>query len=336
MCKIMILAGIQTKKTKRLNRFITAATKVLTAGSDRHGFGYSAVGPSGLYGEKWLNTADAFKTSTKQSFTDRLVAERLEGMVELPASYASFGKVPKQALSRATTICLHARYATNGAQTIHNTHPFYDAGSDTALIHNGVLSNQSALKNYTSSCDSECILNEYVENNVSLKPNNIQDVAYQLEGYYACGVIGNNDGEYYVDVFKDTDANLFAGYIREFKSIVFCTDLKMLQTACRYAGVTLSSTAEVSAGYLVRLDAVSGKRLNGVEFEDFKKKTEALAPIGWQETDPAAALREEHDANEAAIAECYGDDTEFDSRYEQDDDYRDFPPLSLAGSYGKK
>lgn len=262
MCKIMCIAGVDKSKVKNLQKFMAAMVAPLTA-SDPHGFGYAAISAStGLYGERWLSPADAFKTRKDVSPNDAPLLAHLGAVLEPAITYNSFGTASGEDIQ---AVLLHGRYATCDV-SIANTHPF--VRGTTALIHNGVISNSYQLKKITSTCDSEVILNEYVESNVSVNADNIQDVAYSLEGYYACGVLARGaSGHWIMDVFRDDKAELYCTFVKELGTTVFCTSDSILRAIWRLTGFTTGTVFKVRDNKLIRLDVETGKCFMQIDFE---------------------------------------------------------------------
>ena len=268
MCKIMVMAGINNKNRRLALEFTKLMAKQLTPGNS-DGLGYAALGSKGeLFGERWLNNSDAFvnrpvhQTLSKE---EGLLVDKYQGFLipdVPPPVYNSFGVVNEDDI---TAVTLHTRLATSGKEFI-NTHPF--VLGETSLIHNGVISNASDLKMIQSTCDSEAILNEYVENKVMDKPENIRKVANKLQGYYACGVFSRTkNGGNILDIFKDSRANLEAAYIVDLKTIVFSSRLSDIQAVCSQMGVEVGRTFKVSDDMLLRVDPISGDVHSTVKFK---------------------------------------------------------------------
>ena len=268
MCKIMMLAGVKQSKVSLAWKWAIAAAPFL-AESDKDGFGYAAVGNGHLWGERWVNPKDAFRNRTARTRSERYTRAQFGSAVDLEETYNRFGRSMSD---RVQAIMLHSRYATC-AKGIQNTHPFVhldDASKvpTVALIHNGVISNSAKLQNKTSTCDSECILNEYGDSNVPRLPANIQDMADLLEGYYACGVLAHNGEEHILDVFKSVRASLYVAFVPKLGTHVFCTTEEILRSTAKKAKMRLSSIAHVNAGHLIRLSVKTGRVLSVTEFDD--------------------------------------------------------------------
>ena len=97
-----------------------------------------------------------------------------------------------------TTGIAHTRWATHGAVLIENTHP-HMSGDDLALVHNGIIENNQALKaqlegigyQFVSDTDSEVIVHlieSYVKAGVSLVEA-VRRSVERLDGAYAIAVI---------------------------------------------------------------------------------------------------------------------------------------------------
>lgn len=277
MCKVLMVAGIKKQhqdKVKKLSQeFLKAASDI-----DDDGFGYAAITRSGgIYGEKWLRKEDVFQlhAQPKPPMGNELVKDLLgdagKPLVEAPTEivYDSFGVTrTKEVLNETVAILVHARKKTNGAKSIENCHPFYAAEEDpnpaTALIHNGTIMNHLSLTKKTSTCDSEVILHEYLKEAMSYNPWAMPSLAKTLVGQYTVGVLTSAQTEAgtqpVLDIFKSA-RELHCAYVKELETYVFCTLPNLLVKACKEAGLTAVGLSEVRDGYLIRLDAITGKRL---------------------------------------------------------------------------
>jgi predicted glutamine amidotransferase len=263
MCKVMMISGV--KDSDKLWKFMYAAAPHLTE-DDPHGFGYAAVSATtGLFGQKWVNPDDAFVVD-RYSDADKTMIANLGVSIEVPdrtKTYAEFGTHGAD----IHTAVLHGRFSTNTI-SIENTHPFVIGSGDTstALIHNGVISNTHVLKNITSTCDSECILNLYSDSAVATQPSEIQRVADMLSGWYACAVITKLNGAWIMDIFKETASKLFVTWVNELNAAVFCTTEEILYKTCKDAKMTYGTVFEVKADNLTRIECVTGKVIHQEAF----------------------------------------------------------------------
>lgn len=262
MCKIMVMPGIKPENVKDTWEFVEEMSKLMSIGNS-HGLGYAAINDFGeLFGERWFNNDDAFDVRNPITDKDKSLLEKFKGFIKKDYVYNTFGPMEDKGLKAIT---LHARFSTN-TRTMENTHPF--VRNDTSLIHNGVIRNHDKLKKLTSTCDSEVILNSYVDHNVMNDISTIQKVVDELQGYYACGVFSKTDeGRVILDVFKDSSAHLSAAWIAEFDTLVISTDLEDIKKACRTLNLTISSDYKVSNNTLIRLDALTGEVIQTYEFK---------------------------------------------------------------------
>lgn len=251
MCKIAIIPGIKPKHAKRAWRLAQALTKPMSK-NDQDGFGYMGLGRDGLFVERWLNPSHAFK---RRSSGDNSIARAHQGALVPDVQHSVHGIVDPQ----PTCLVLHARMATCGPG-MANVHPFVSPDGSTALLHNGVISSPDRTKQLTSTCDSEVILTDYVSIGVAEDPTRIQGVSDGLSGYFALGILSRSiSGHWNLDVVRDNQASLIAGYVPEIETLVYCTSESILREACKAAKMTVSEILQVSPNYLIRYDAVTGE-----------------------------------------------------------------------------
>lgn len=266
MCKILIMAGLDPSNEDLNWEFIQSMGGVMSK-SNTDGLGYTAVDEQGnMFGERWHNNYDAFDYRPNESKT---ITSKYKDVLKFTSStkansYSKFGKLG----SKITAITLHTRFATSGKE-FANIHPFVDLKLDTALIHNGVIRNVTKEDNIRSTCDSERILNKYLEHKVMKKPSRIQDVVDQLTGYYACGVVTKDStNKRVIDLFKCNVANLHGAFVKELGCMVFSTSLDDIKSICKEMGLTILESGEVESNKLVRLDAKTGEILTIESFKD--------------------------------------------------------------------
>ena len=261
MCKVLMMAGINNSNRVQAWKFVTTALNPMIK-DDKDGVGYAAVGKDGLFGERWLKPKQAFKDRQNYNSEDMEFIKSLGDAIESEVVYNAFGKLDYK---NTTAIILHTRMKTNGAVELMNTHPF--VRDNTALIHNGVISNQITLKNLTSTCDSECILNEYVESKVDIAPKQIEEVASSLQGYYACGVLTQSKDRWVMDVFKNSAASLHVCRIPNLGLTVFATNPEILVYTAKKCKLKLSNIFAVKDGRLIRIDTVTGHTVSISKFD---------------------------------------------------------------------
>lgn len=278
MCKVLMIAGIKPEHVAKVHKLAKAAAKNMSIIED-DGVGYAAITKGGnIYGEKWRNKDDAFNIH-HQPKTDPLVglmSKMFGDMAEwstppvLTQVYESFGNRNQESIDETVGLIVHARKATVGsAKTIENVHPFVQLDvkdePDTALIHNGSILNHAKLTKTMSTCDSEVILHEYLANQMYHNPWGIEQLAKTLIGEYAVGVLSSmmdTDGSItpILDVFK-SGKELYAAYVPEIETYVFCTAEHTLENSCKESGLTMKNAVKLKEGYLLRINAVTGEKI---------------------------------------------------------------------------
>lgn len=261
MCKILVIPSIKADKKIQtsVRRFMLTVAPLLSKHND-DGFGVMSYGENGLFTEKWLKNTDAFQNRPSVDAEIQNVVKQYMGAVIAPQNYVSTG----ERSSTLKAVALHARKSTNTVN-IQNTHPFVEG--NTALIHNGIV-DKTGLTFKTSSCDSEGILNEYIASNVAGNIKNIDEVAYALNGYFACAVFSEQNDRPILDVFRDNTASLFAAYIREIDATVFCTSCEDIKTACQTLKWRKPTILDVAENVVFRTDVLSGEVIAVYEFEN--------------------------------------------------------------------
>lgn len=278
----MVVAGIKPGKANKVKELATAMAKIFSRVED-DGVGYAAINKKGqIFGEKWLNHKDAFlihsqpkapNPKPEELFLNEHFSEVLKDDVLTKVSdevvYDKFGKYD---VENTVGFIMHARKKTYGEKSIVNTHPFVIVNDkhiqDFAMIHNGSISNHYNLTKKMSTCDSEVILHEYIKLNVDYIPEKISELAATLRGQYAVAMMSstfneNKDVTPYIDIFK-SNKDLFMGWVPELETVVFCTTKFALEEAIKDAGMNITNINEVLDGRLLRLNAITGARMEEV------------------------------------------------------------------------
>lgn len=264
MCKIMVIAGLNPENEDLNWEFIQEMGSEMSK-RNNDGLGYTAITETGeMFGEKWHNNYDAFDYRPKS----RKFLDKYKGVISFPEAakqnkYAKFGTLDPKIVA----VVLHTRMATSGKE-FANTHPFIDLEKDTSLIHNGVINNVTVADNIRSTCDSERILNKYLEFEVMKEPDNIQKVIDELRGYFACGIVTRDkDNKRVIDVFKSR-AMLDAVYVNDLGAMVFTTSAQDVKDVCKEMKLTIEHEGTVEANKLFRLDPLTGNVLKVIEYKD--------------------------------------------------------------------
>jgi hypothetical protein len=261
----MMIPGIQKDIAKdKLWDFLIAATPHMTQ-NDKDGLGYAAATDRGLWGERWLRPEDTWQYRTMWSANDEAVKQRYKGALSGGPRYNAFTEFGDSDAPGTFAVLFHSRMATC-EKSMANTHPFYREG--TAMIHNGVINNIHELKQITSTCDSETILNEYVDRNVKLDPDKITDVARALRGYYACGLLTTlEDGTVIMDIFRNPTAKLYAAWVNELQTTVFCTSQDIIKDTCKKLKWTHGSLFHFEDEVMIRINARTGELISTHKFK---------------------------------------------------------------------
>ncbi len=290
MCKIACITKITPETSENAKKFIKVMSKTMSR-SDHDGWGYAAIDKDGnLFGERWKNPDHAFAADAIRANANAKAAiDKFKGFLKIkevpPIQYNYFGELGEGLDSKILKgAILHARTATT-PNIMANTHPF--VSGNTALIHNGGIHNTDELVMKISSCDSEAILNEYVRVGVGLDINKIGQMAANLRGTYACGVLTKDAQEHWImDVFRDRGANLSAFFIQELDCVVIATpgvnfnsDTRFTQSgygpvfmACQQLGFTITEEYEVKTSSVVRTDLESGEVIENIDFDSSYKE----------------------------------------------------------------
>jgi len=290
-----MVAGIKPEHQEKVKQIIEIASKSL-AKMDDDGIGYAAITTKGkIYGEKWQNKEYAFKIHSQPNpeLSDLYMDALLGGAAKWDKEpltdkvYARYGELNDKIIKDTVAVILHARKATVGGKSIDNTHPFFELNDpkqeDTAIIHNGGISNHHQLTKKYSTCDSEVILHEYLKNMMNYNPWGIEELARTLEGEYTVGVLSSftdKDGTTPVlDIFKH-NKYLYAAYCPDIETALFTTAKYDLEDIAREAGVAIKSVAEVKDGNFIRLNAITGERIEDIiEFTGWKRSNYPYGPM---------------------------------------------------------
>lgn len=281
MCKVMMFAGVKKKNVDKVWKFVRAIAKPMSLRND-DGLGYAAVTADGkMFGERWLKNSDAFVHGMLDELNGKLL-DSLEGVVQEPYSYNkveynSFGQIDKENM---VAITMHTRMATT-PKGLNNVHPFVADG--VSVIHNGVIRNYKDFEPLVSTCDSEAILRGYLDEKIRENPTAIKELTPNLEGYYACGILGVN-GTPYLDVFKSNTARLHTAFIHDLETWIISTDDDDIKNVCKEFGYTVGQIYPILPNKYVRIDAVTGNRLLLEDFEEMKAKPSYPTTTNYQQT----------------------------------------------------
>lgn len=294
ICKLTLIAGLNPKKQKQNWEFISAMGEIMSP-SNMDGLGYTAVDTKGnLFGERWLYNKEAFE-QRKEKFTKpkkidkartlalkEMLSEFMdmedESETEPVEKYGTFGNLNPE----ITAVTLHTRLASNTVN-YSNVHPFVDLDKSVSVVHNGLIQNHEKVDEIRSTCDSERILNQYIDHEINTNPADMQNFIDSLKGWFACGVFSKaRDGKRILDIFK-SGGQLSAAYVKELDTVVYSTQLQDIKMACKYLGFTIQSKTErVKDDMLLRLDAMTGEKLLSLKYKDTTKYDNNHSSTRWE------------------------------------------------------
>jgi len=203
MCKLMAFSD--GSRIKNLKLVINRALPLITK-HDQHGFGWSAQGERGAFGERMTELAHGFRLDANKYAVGRFpIAE----------TYNAFGT--ESAVQGG--LLIHARTSTNH-KTLINTHPIQR--NDWTLVHNGVVSNRGLPYKMNTTNDTEHLVHY-------LSTDGIKAIETQLSGYYAFAAF---DPQGFLHICRDDNATLHVAWIRSIKSYIFATTRDLIEDLC--------------------------------------------------------------------------------------------------------
>ena len=228
MCKIFAIMGFDDPKL--IFQLASTAIPELSF-NDSDGLGMIGITKDNdVWAERFLNNSDVF-LETPPSDVDK---------------YQSFGKFNNELKG----LVIHTRRATSKV-CIENVHPFYN--KDTYLVHNGVVPINGLTLN-TSTCDSEGILNSYVELNLAHLPNNFRYLYDYMDGWYACIAVYSRGKKQHIDVFKNHISTLKEVFFEGTNGFILCTSQHHAVVAAKKSGLKIKSINDFVEASLVRFN----------------------------------------------------------------------------------
>lgn len=321
MCKVLAMAGLKPEVKDRLWDFLIAAKPLMTA-HDTDGVGYAAMSKNGLWGERWLEPSQGFMRDSRKPFTtkDAELEKKFKGALLSAKKYNNFGAENADP-DTVSAVIYHSRWATC-EKSLGNVHPF--VRGNTALIHNGVITNTQDHKNLISTCDSEAILNQYVDKDVLTDPDNITKATETLMGGYACAVLSmDSDNKKYLDLFRNRPP-LYAIYVEQLDTVVFCTSDDIIKNTCKLLKWSYGSTFKLKDDMLLRFDCETGEIVH--------KKDYKFDYVYMYDRNKRSSSESASDAGKSQTAEAKTSSTEpgWKATEEANSEKKTFAPLAIV------
>ena len=164
------------------------------------------------------------------------------------SDFVQLGK-SKEVIARADTLLIgHNRYATKGALTDENAHPFIE---DTVhLVHNGTITNQWELvPNSHTRVDSQVIAEAMSQ--TSNEPAAVIELLEKLDGAYCLIWFDTRDNK--VKFARNAERPL-GMHITGNGRLVWSSDGKLAESLLSHHGVSIKSSYELTVGKLTCID----------------------------------------------------------------------------------
>lgn len=299
MCKVFSMVGINDQNRKQAIQILKAVKRPMCA-IEKDGFGYAAITKDGnIFGEKWLSVDSAFMDNSSYTLgeSERFMFENYDDFLFYEEKYQSIGEID---LDNAVTIIAHSRMATTGAKTIQNVHPFfYD---NTAFIHNGMVYNHKQLKKKISENDSETLLHQYIDFEIKDNPDNIEFALSEVDAYFACMALSNNEKDGPIlDIFK-TEAFLHMFYLPDLKILCFTTKPETILAEIHKLKIRFTKPFEVLDDSFLRINPITAKPIYTFyyNYERYKPYTDMSKKEAqqWYKSKYGESWKQHYDADE--------------------------------------
>ncbi len=251
MCKVAGVTNITDENRSDVWVFMMLLAELISNGND-DGLGYAAFDKAGnVFGEKWLINKTAFKDLTQ---IKNMNSEKISRI------YSFFGD--KVSRDEAQAIILHTRAATCG-KGIKNTHPFVNDEDkpEIAIIHNGMIYNESIFPRKYSTCDSEVLAHLYEDNKVHSNLDKLNDFTGKLMGWFTVLALSKDDkGKMIMDAFSDS-GRLGSFFIKELNTRIYSTYAEDVAKIAKSLGLTAIDEEKIAADTAFRIDVLTGEQI---------------------------------------------------------------------------
>lgn len=206
MCKVLAITNLKNVKVdqKLLNVIKNATTEL-----NDDGFGYAVLDDDGsIHGER---TIDVKRFVPLQGETR---TKHCPITIKPDNTFGVKGLSPKSLIA-------HGRFSTNSI-SLANTHPYVDG--NTALIHNGVVSDPSGISKglLKTNNDTEILLRHW-------QLGGLESIEMNVSGYYACAIFDKG----VLHIMRDSKAPLFMSYVKSIDSYIIATTELMISYICK-------------------------------------------------------------------------------------------------------
>lgn len=211
MCKVFAMTSLSKVRVDK--KFLEVVRDAVCIQGNDDGFGYAVLATDGtLSGERTVLPSEftALKETSPKHKTPKLSI--------VTVTQNSFGDLKK---SIPKAFIGHGRMSTNHV-SLENTHPF--VSKDTALIHNGVVSDEfRVINDLSTSCDTEILLKLWDK-------TGMDGIEAHASGYYAIAVL-TRDG--LLHIARDDRAPLWIAYSKTVDSYLIATTPGIVQEVAR-------------------------------------------------------------------------------------------------------
>lgn len=170
----------------------------------------------------------------------------------------------------ANIIMGHTRMTTQGSEAFnYNNHPFFGSvrGTNFALAHNGVLSNDKLLRKTESLPKTHIQTDSYVAVQLIEKANilsseSLKNMAEKTEGSFCYTVLSDKNELYIVKGNNPITLYKFDGFY------LYASTDKILQKALKKLNLSKYSKVNVNCGDILKLDSNGAVEIGHFEFRD--------------------------------------------------------------------
>lgn len=205
----------------------------------------------GMIGDNAVgNTLQALKYLEYRGYDSAGIATGRKDGIHIYKSAGRIVNLEKYLTDGESSIAIgHTRWATHGAVSTENAHPFYSPDKHFAVVHNGIIENYLTLKKqfsmrgavFTSQTDSETVAHLLQNNYSDSVFGSVLQTANSLVGSFAIVVTTDYDGNLYAIKNKSP---LVVGVSD--KGVYMCSDIRCVSHWADKVAVTPDKTVVVA------------------------------------------------------------------------------------------